>query len=255
MSLILLAVVLVAGVGVGGFFGVRALTDDSDDTTATDDTSESASSSASVDESETPLPSETPSETPSVEPTPTAGPATPLPAACTSGTPEGGKAPGAVMRGGGLQAPTPDGFAALGLDSAFTFADKVVTVGLPVEAQWVSAYALGGLDKSTGYTSLEQAAESVLTCMTESPVFYTGFSGRTDQGSSAISVTGHDAWRITAEVRVDNPDVKAEGDVVTVVVVDTGAQGNYGLFVSLVPIGNADLIGQQEQVVGALQVK
>ena len=144
---------------------------------------------------------------------------------CATGAPEGGKAPGAVLRGGGLEAPRPDGFAPMGFDNAFVFADKVVSVGRQVEPDWVAVYALGGLSKDAGYTSLEQAAESVLTCMTDSAAFYDAFSGRTDQGSSALTVDGHDAWRITAEVRVDDPEVSVKGDVATVIVVDTGAPG------------------------------
>jgi hypothetical protein len=255
VALILLVIVLVAGVGVGGFFGVRALTDDSDDSSASDESSVSTEPSESADGSESP----TEAESATIDPSPaTELPSTAptaIPAACTAGAPEGGKAPGAVLRGGGLQAPKPAEFAPMGLDSVFTFADKVATVGRQIETNWVAVYALGGLSRATGYSSLEQAAESVLTCMTGSDSFYQGFTGRTDQGSSAISVGGHEAWRITSEVRVDNPQVTEEGDVATVIVVDTGAAGTYGLFVSVVPIGNADLIGQQEQVAGALEVR
>ncbi len=142
----------------------------------------------------------------------------------------------------------------MGFDAAFVFADKVVSVGRQVEPQWLAVYALGGLDRGAGYSSLEQAAESVLACMTNSPTFYRNFSGRKDQGSSALTVDGHDAWRITAAIRVDDPDVSVRGDVATVVVVDTGEPSAYGLFVSVVPIGAPMLIGQQEQVAGSIRV-
>ena len=254
VALVVLAVLLVAGVAVGGFVGVRALVDDDGGSSAAAETSASASPSESPSESPSASPSETPSETPSptAEPSPTV---TPLTDACTAGSPEGGKAPGSVLRGGGLTAPSPNGFEPRGIDAAFTFATKVVSVGRQVEPKWIAVYSLGALSKRPGYDSLEQAAETVLTCMTGSELFYQRFSGRTDQGSAAISVDGRDAWRITAEIRVDDPEVAVEGDVATVIVVDTGARGSYGLFVSVVPIGNPMLIGQQERVIGGLSVR
>jgi hypothetical protein len=51
-------------------------------------------------------------------------------------------------------------------------------------------------------------------------------------------------------VRVDDPEVTVTGDVATVVVVETDSPDEYGLFVSVVPIGAPVLIGQQEQVGG-----
>ncbi len=55
-------------------------------------------------------------------------------------------------------------------------------------------------------------------------------------------------------MRVDDPEVSVNGDIATVIVVDTGAPGTYGLFVSVVPIGAPMLIGQQEQVAGSIRV-
>jgi hypothetical protein len=103
IALILLAVLLVVGVAVGAFFGVRALTDDSDDGDATDDISASTSPSAS-DSEVSESPSESASETTDPSPTddPTSAP-TAIPSMCATGAPEGGKAPGAVLRGGGLE--------------------------------------------------------------------------------------------------------------------------------------------------------
>lgn len=242
-----------AGVAVGGFLIVRAVTDD-DDRSAGADSSESSSPSDSDSDSEEPT--DVPSETDATEVDPTSvGEPTPIAAACETGSPSDGKRPGAVLRGGGLRAPAPAGFKAMGLDQAFTFADKVASVGREVEPTWVATYALGGLDRSTGYTSLEQAAETVLTCMIESQNFYKRVESRTDQGSTAITVDGHDAWRITAEVRVDDPKVSVEGDVATVIVVDTEDASTYGLFASVVPIGDAALIGEQEAVAGALEAR
>ena len=173
---------------------------------------------------------------------------------CASGAPEGGTAPGPVLRGGGLEAPRPNGFEPKGFDLAFTFGDKVVSVGRQVEPDWVAVYALGGLSKDAGYTSLEQAAESVLTCMT-------GLAGVLQGVLRAQGPGLERAHRRRPRRLADHrrgagrrPRGQREGDVATVIVVDTGAPGSYGLFVSVVPIGAPMLIGQQEQVAGSIRV-
>jgi hypothetical protein len=74
---------------------------------------------------------------------------------------------------------------------------------------------------------------------------YEGFTGATDVKVGPVSVDGHDAYSILTEVRVDNPDVNVEGDLLQVVVVDTGDPGNYGLYISGVPLGDSNAAQQQ----------
>jgi hypothetical protein len=97
-------------------------------------------------------------------------------------------------------------------------------------------------------------AEQVITCMTESPNFYRNFSGRRDLDSAAVDVDGHEAYAITTELRVDDPQVDVEGDVARVIVVDTGDDEHLGVYISVVPIGDHNLIGQQEAATADLQV-
>ena len=77
----------------------------------------------------------------------------------------------------------------------------------------------------------------------------------TELDSSETVVDGLPAWQLTEEIRIDNPDLEVEGDIAKVVVVDTGDEETYGLFVSVVPIGDQAMIDQQDAAVGKLKVR
>ena len=252
--LIALAVLLIAGLAVGGFFGVRALTDDDGDDSASDDTSQSEEtddeSESPTDESESPT-DET--ESPTDSPTDTG----PTGAECTGGHPGGGQASGdGSISGGDLQLPPVQGYTALEpqLTTTFAFADGVAGVGKSIEEQWISLYAVGGLPKASGYSDLEASVDQVIDCMTASPNFYRGFSGREDLGREAIQVDGHDAYAVTSELRVEDPDIQVDGDYSKVIVVDTGDDEHFGLYVAVVPIGDQRLIDRLEAATAQLLV-
>ena len=136
-----------------------------------------------------------------------------------------------------------------GLVAGLKLVEQVATTG------WVAVYALGSLSRGNGFESPRQAAETVVTCMSQSSVFYSNFTGSTSIGSEETAVDGDPAWDLTQEIRVDNPELTVEGDVVRVVVVDTGDPASYGLFVSVVPIGDQGLIAEQDAAVGELAAR
>ena len=80
------------------------------------------------------------------------------------------------------------GFEPYPVESAFTFADGVVTVARQIDASWIAVYALGELPRTAGFDGAEQAATTVLQCMAESPQFYRSFESRTDLESGAGKV-------------------------------------------------------------------
>jgi hypothetical protein len=259
IGLIALAVLLVVALGVGAFFLVSAASDDDSDDKATDDSSQS---DEPTDETESPSdetesPSESPSdetESPSESPTQSDFP----PNVCTGGLPNaGGEVSGdQSISGGDLTLPPVRGYNPLErqITSTFAFEDGVAAVGKPIEQQWIALYAVGGLPKANGFADLEASADQVIDCMTGSPNFYRGFSGREDLERESIEVDGHDAYSITAEIRIDDPEVNVDGDHAQVIVVDTGDDEHLGLYVSVVPIGNQKLISQQDAATGQLQV-
>lgn len=253
IAMVVGAVVAVLALAVGTFFTVRALTGD-DTPSADDETSQSSEPSESDDPTDDPT--DEPTDEPT-EPSPSASvPVEPTGRECTGGLPaEGGQPPsGGGLSGGGLSLAQPPGFNPLAVESAFAFADGVATVVRQIEPQWIAVYALGSITKANGFTTPEQAADVVLTCMTESDQFYRSFTGRTDLASEPVTVAGAEAWALTAEVRVDDPEVTVEGDVATVVVVETGDPTSFGLFVSVVPIGDQALFDQQIQAVSGLML-
>jgi hypothetical protein len=226
------AIVVLAILGVGGFFGIRALTGD-DSPKGGDDAAGG--------------PSDGPSQTIR---------ATGI--QCTGGKPAPTTDPGTAptsISGGGLTIPLLDGYTVdPDVSRALTFADDIPVQYAQVEAKWVSEYAVGGLPRANGFDSTEQAAEVVMQCLTTNKDVYAGFSGRKDLTREKTTVDGKPAYRITSEIRVDNPDVTAEGDVTSVIVVDTGDAASYGVFLGVVPIGDSTRIAQEEQTIKAITV-
>lgn len=228
-AVVALVAVLVALAGVAGFLIVDGLVDDS-----------GGGGQGSA-----------PDARPSGEAPPVAG------EACVAGSPEGGAPVGERMRGGGLTLPTPEGYSAVGFEWAAVihrFAHRVAVAGREIQAgKWISNYALGGLPRAP-YDDLQDAAQTVLGCMAESPSFFESFESRDDLSSEQIEVDGHEAWQITSEIRVDDPGLEVEGDRVSVVVVDTDTPQTYGLLVSVVPIGDERLIKQQANAIKSLEI-
>lgn len=264
VALVVAGVVLLAALGTGAFLLVRALADDPEESAA-DDTSESAEAT----DSESGATDDAPSPT---DPTETTGPTDdgssggidvgPTRAQCSGGAPDPGRLPGSAstLTGGGLTIPslTDQGYTVdAGVSAAFTWADGYQVSYKVIESAgegWIANYGVGGLPRANGFESPQQAAEVVLRCMTSSDM-YQGYSGTTDLDVGPVTVDGHDAYSILTEVRVDNPDVQAEGDVAQVVVVDTGDPATYGLYISVVPIGDQAEINRQARVFDQIDVE
>ena len=251
--LVLLAVVLTLALGAATFLVVRPLVED-DESTASD-TSTTPRSQGPAEQ-----PTDQPSDQPSDGPAdPFADDRTPTSRECAGGSPRQGatRITGAKQTGGGLTMPAPAGFSdadPLDQSSGFTFATGVSAPSKIVTDGWVAVTALGALPRRNGFESTGQAAVDVLECMTLAPAFYRSFSGAKVTDSRAIEVDGHPAWVVDAEIRVDDPEIDVEGDVARVVVVDTGSLESYGVLVSLVAIGQDELLAQQRRLVDQLTV-
>ena len=264
VGLVLVAVALTLLLGIATFFVVGALVDDDDPV------ARSAASTASTGPSPEPTPQpDDPAPTPQASPQapPTTQPTDPgadgpSVLQCTGGLPEQGVTGerGRFITGGGLRVPKPTDYeTALDQGPAFTFADgvfapsKIIEQGLT--SGWVATYALGSLSRGNGFESPRQAAEVVVQCMAGSASFYSDFTGSTELDSTETVVDGAPAWELTQEIRIDDPELSVEGDVAKVVVVDTGDPSSYGLFVSVVPIGDQAMIDAQDEAVGELEIR
>lgn len=264
VGLVLVAVALTLLLGIATFFVVGALVDDDDPVArSTASTASPAPSPEPTPQPDDPAP--TPQASPQAPPTtqPTdPGADGPSVLQCTGGLPEQGVTGerGRFITGGGLRVPKPADYeTALDQGPAFTFADgvfapsKIIEQGLT--SGWVATYALGSLSRGNGFESPRQAAEVVVQCMAGSASFYSDFTGSTELDSTETVVDGAPAWELTQEIRIDDPELSVEGDVAKVVVVDTGDPSSYGLFVSVVPIGDQAMIDAQDEAVGELEIR
>lgn len=259
IGIVALAILLIVGLGVGAFFIVQSVRGD-DDTKADDDTSETTEESGDATDDPTepsdPTESTDPTDTPTTPNDDTDTSVVPTTEQCTGVRPGDGKpSGGGVLKGGGLTVPIVDGYASEAIyASVFTFANDVEVAYKKIEASWISIYAVGGVPKNKGYEDPEHAVEVLTQCMTGSSQFYSGFTGRTDLEEGPITVDGHEGYSLVTEVRVETPEVQAEGDQMQVIVVETDDPGTYGLYVSQVTIGMQDLLDLQEQNVKEITV-
>lgn len=245
IAIIVAAVVALVLLGVGGFFGVRALTGD-DDAKAGDDSSETTDESDATDATDETAPTDETSST-----------ITPTGIQCSGGTadPEMPPAPKAKqLTGGGLTLPRLDGYTlATGGNVAFSFPDDFVLQYVEVEEYWISLTGVGGLSKANGFDDVATAAEVILQCLTSNDQIYKGFTGRTDLKNEAIDISGKPAHHLRSEVRVDDARVTVEGDVVDVIVVDTGDADSFGVYISMAAIADDQLIARNEDVTARLK--
>lgn len=124
----------------------------------------------------------------------------------------------------------------------------------PESGGWISQVAVGQVRRDDGYTDVEQAAESLMHCMATSETMYDSVSSDDEVSSERIEVDGHDAWAVRHEIRVDRADLDVEGDVVLVIVVDTGDEDAFGVFSGVMPLGNDGLVQRLDDAAASLSV-
>lgn len=257
-----IGVIVVIALIIGGIVAAFALTGDDDDSDASggEESSQSSEPSESGSDSESgegESPDEESGSAESESSDPDAETKRPAMApVCTAGKPMSGKSTSSKKRvvGGGLSFVEPKGFKHMPLEKAFTFARDVSMTAKEVETYWVSTLAVGELRIADGFKSPKQAADAVMDCMAASDQFYANFTSRKDLVSEKGSVNKKKGWRFRSEIRVDDPRIKAKGDVAEVIVVKLD-KSRLGMFVGVAPIGNDKLIEVLDQTVKTLRVE
>ncbi|WP_323791557.1 DUF2510 domain-containing protein [Nocardioides sp.] len=263
LLLLLLAILATLLIGVASFVVVRDLIEDDAGAASSDQPSSTSATPAAEDPTLDPS-TAVPAPEPGPEEPAVGVPVEPLDPTveqCSGGLPDRGvEAPQEeALAGGGIEVWVPGDFApVLEQAAAFTFADGVTARSKLVEQSetsgWVAVYAAGALSRANGFDSPAQAAEVVAACVTQSTSFYSSISGLAELGSTEVVLDGRSAWELTHEVRIDDPALTVEGDVIKVVVVDTGDEATYGLFLSVVPIGDRAMLDEQDAAVESLRV-
>lgn len=252
---LVLAVVVVAGVfivrGVFGPDGSVASSGPSSTVSSYDDSSPLATP--------TPTPTPTPSRTRVPSPSPSASPSpakrNPLTVCPIGGPtihpphPSDGR-----LHGGGLSfAPRSDWADPGSYLEGLSWAYDVTGQDQRTEPQWLAVMAVGSLRAADGFDNPHQSTGGVMQCIATSG-YYIDVQSRKDKASRAVKVDGKPGWELRSEIRVDKSGLSVEGDVVDVIVVDTGTKGSLSMFVGAVPIGDEARMATLEHTIKDLQV-
>ncbi len=139
------------------------------------------------------------------------------------------------------------------LTQVMFFGHDVDGQAMDVVALWFSQMTVGALDPADGFTDPHESAEAILSCIASSS-FFSGFSGRVDLHSKAVTVSGHPGWSVRAEVHVANYE-GIDGSVLEVIVVDGGnSNGELSFFVGESTIGDPDQERTVQAAIDSLQV-
>lgn len=130
--------------------------------------------------------------------------------------------------------------------------DQTAEETLPISGTWVSTIAVGRIVR-TDFPEPKVAADRVLQCLASSQM-YRGFTGRKDLTNEAVTIDGHKGQHLKSEVYVDGQGPTIPGDVVDIVVLDTGDSKHLSLFFSTATIGDKNVIADVERVRAGLQV-
>ncbi|GAB3742044.1 DUF2510 domain-containing protein [Microlunatus parietis] len=254
-----LALVLVIGliiVFVTGQLGDRPvrITDapvPTETVTGWDDSSPTATPSPSPSPTPSPSPSSSPSPTPSPSGSSTARPLT----ECPTGDPLDRKQHPIDDRvhGGGLSFPRLPDWDEERPNGGISWAYDVSSQSQTQEPGWFSLLAVGELRRSDGFAAPRQAAESVVQCVASSS-FYAHFTGTDPLKSEAVTIDGRQGWWIRTDIRIDDPEIEADGDTVDVIVVDTGRPGTFGLYLGAGTIGDQRLLAVLDSTKAGLRV-
>lgn len=104
---------------------------------------------------------------------------------------------------------------------------------------WMSVSGVGGLPVAEGFSDPQTAASMMMSCFASSD-YYMGYTGEKEIRSEALTVDGHPAWWKRSEIYVTLPNLpKVRGDVVDVVVVNTGQTDFLGMYFNSATIGDS----------------
>ena len=118
---------------------------------------------------------------------------------------------------------------------------------------WMSNISVGLVKTSEGFTGTRQSAESLMSCMASSDL-YIGFTGREDFRNQEYTLDGRSGWRITANVYVDNQGA-IKGDVVDIIVLDTGRADGFSVFISCATIDDRTNLDEVAAATDSLRVE
>lgn len=122
-----------------------------------------------------------------------------------------------------------------------------------VEPEWLAMVAVGDVRTDDGFGDPKQAADGIMQCIASS-VYYRYYTGSTTLFSKPFRLQGRSGWAIRAQVRVDDPQVQASGDVVEIIALNTGTAGQLSYFAGFVPIGDRNRLAILDNTISGMRV-
>lgn len=118
---------------------------------------------------------------------------------------------------------------------------------------WVSSMLLSDLISGDGFANSRAAAETVMKCVLG--LYYGDYQvERGDISAQAHSVDGHDGWLIESQLSFNIPGLKATGERVLLMVVQTDSD-SFGLFYASVPNTQPDRLVDARKALAELRVE
>lgn len=130
--------------------------------------------------------------------------------------------------------------------------DAVVESGPGNKPIWVSSVLIARLLAGDGFFGPQQGAQVVAACVvgkfySDAPV------QRHDVQNAGVTIDGHQAWKIESHLTFQVPNVKTTGEIMIIVVVDTG-NGEAGLFYASVPDTSPQFLQPSRRALADLKV-
>lgn len=122
-----------------------------------------------------------------------------------------------------------------------------------VTNNWLSIAVVGEISK-THFPSVKAAPNQLMQCQASS-YYYRGMDSRKDISSEAVTIDGASGWKLVTEVRMKTRPDGVIGDVITIIVLDVGREGQLAVFCGEAPIGDDGRNRLINQAAASLQVR
>lgn len=156
------------------------------------------------------------------------------------------------LRAGHLSVPAlGGGWRMLGEEPIPWLADSVAQTKT-ITSTWISLNAVGAASSSR-WSSTRQAAEDITQCNVS--IYGEGYTGSKTVSAGPVTVDGAPAYRIRSEVYVDDQGPNIPGDMVDVIVIDTGHAEAFGVYMGWATIGDSTTQHEVDSAIADLRVE
>ncbi|VEI02603.1 Uncharacterised protein [Acidipropionibacterium jensenii] len=160
--------------------------------------------------------------------------------------PAGGSSPGSTtndgrLRSGRISAARISDWAdqTMSMPWVRNISSQTETVYVSSPTSWMSVSGVGQLAAADGFSDPRTAARMMTECFASSQ-YYSGYTGSKVVSQQEFDRNGHTGWWVRTEIDVSIPNLpQVRGDVVDVVVMDTGQSDFMGVYFNSATIGDS----------------